>query len=163
MYIDKWWGDYFGSTDDSFVLLDYFAKDGAAEYPLSRIFAGFGLYDQIQWGDFRATEEIGFTGEDGLVHEIDIVMDLMMDLAAVTLESLHSGGVSLSDLDKNSLNSKRFVIQPDADELDCLIEALLDFSKSPEEYDLAELCAADDLREMAAQCAAVAGELEQHR
>lgn len=152
MYIDKWWGDYFGSTEDSAVLLDYFAKDGAAEYPLSKIFSDFGLYEQIQRGDFRETEEIGFTDEDGRTHEIDMAMNLMMDLAAVTLESVCGGGVSLSELDENTLNPKRFVIQPDEDELDCLIETLLDFSENPEEYELADFCAPDDLREMAAQC-----------
>ena len=81
-----------------------------------------------------------------------MAMNLMMDLAAVTLESVCGGGVSLSELDENTLNPKRFVIQPDQDELDCLIEALLDFSDCPEEYELADLCAPDDLREMAAQC-----------
>ncbi len=162
MYIDKWWGDYFGSTDDSCVLLDYFAKDGVAEYPLSKIFADFGLYEQIQWGDFQETEEIEFTDDEGISHEIDIVMNLIMDLSAITLESIHNGGVSLSELDESTPNPKRFVIQPDADELDCLTEALLDFSKNPEEYDLSDLCAPDDLKEMAVQCQKLAEELKSH-
>lgn len=161
MYIDDWWGDYIGSSADSAVLLRYFEQDGTGEYPLSRIFTDFNLYELIQWGDFRETEEIGFTDEDGRMHPISSAINLAADLAAIQLESLRSGSVSLTDLDEEIPGAKRFVIQPDEDGIDCLVEVLRAFADAPEEYDLAARLPEHDLREMAAQCRSLADALEE--
>ena len=44
MYIEKYWGNYVGGTDDSLTLLDYLADKQKSEIPLSEIFADTGLY-----------------------------------------------------------------------------------------------------------------------
>ncbi len=161
MYIDQWWGDYIGASGDTAVLLRYFEEDSAGEYPLTRIFTDFNLYELIQWGDFRETEDVGYTDEEGRTHAIGSVIHLAADLAALVLESIRSGGISLAALDGETLSSKRFVIQPDADGVDCLVEALRDFAAAPEEYDLASRCPSDELHEMAMQCRELADALEE--
>ena len=54
MYIEKYWGNYIGGTDDSLNLLEYFKDKQKAELPLSEIFADTGL-DKLNW-DFRETD-----------------------------------------------------------------------------------------------------------
>ena len=43
MYIEKYWGNYIGGTDDSLTLLDYFMDKGKRELSLGEIFADTGL------------------------------------------------------------------------------------------------------------------------
>lgn len=49
MYIEKYWGNYIGGTDDSLTLLEYLADKQKAEIPLSEIFEDTGL-KKTQWG-----------------------------------------------------------------------------------------------------------------
>ena len=161
MYIDQWWGETIGSSEDSQELLQYFQQGHAAEYPLSRIFSDFNLYEQIQWGDLHQTDEIFFTDDEGERHEIIYGICLIADLAAITLESLYSGSVSVAELSDHCLNNPpRFLIQPETDEMDCMLEILSDFAKNPQSFDLAEDYPEDDLEDFAVHCGQIADELQ---
>ena len=54
MYIEKYWGDFIGGSDDSLTFVSYLAKKQKKEIPVTEIFADFGL-DQLH-GDFRNPE-----------------------------------------------------------------------------------------------------------
>lgn len=43
MYIEKYWGDYIGGTDDSLTLLDYFISKQKDEFTLGEIISETGL------------------------------------------------------------------------------------------------------------------------
>ena len=43
MYIEKFWGNYIGGSDDSLNLLEYLADKDKAEISLAEIFADLGL------------------------------------------------------------------------------------------------------------------------
>ena len=48
MYIEKYWGNYIGGTDDSLTLLEYLADKQKAEIPLSEIFEDTGLTQRVK-------------------------------------------------------------------------------------------------------------------
>ena len=51
MYIQQYWGNYIGDTDDSLTLLAYLSGKGRTELDAKEIFSDFGL-------DFR-NDQIG--------------------------------------------------------------------------------------------------------
>ena len=55
MYIDKYWGNYIGGSDDSLNLVEFLADQNKEEISLSEIFIKIGL-DKQNW-DFRQTIE----------------------------------------------------------------------------------------------------------
>ena len=63
MYIEKYWGNYIGGTDDSLTLLDYFIHKQKAEIPLSEIFEDTGL-DKLNW-DFSTSPNLGYIDSEG--------------------------------------------------------------------------------------------------
>ena len=69
MYIDKYWGNYIGGTDDSLTLLDYLTDKQKSEIPLSEIFADTGLYKQ-NWGFRKTIEWLQYTDQNGMEQEL---------------------------------------------------------------------------------------------
>ena len=55
MYIEKYWGEYIGGSDDSLSLLAFLEDQNKEEISLSEIFAKIGL-DKLNW-NFRQTVE----------------------------------------------------------------------------------------------------------
>ena len=162
MFIEKWWGEYFGGTDDSYTLMDYFNKDAKEEYCLANIFSDFNLDDNKPFDGFRDTEDIRFYNEDGIFHQdIDVAIDFLLDIAAITLESLHSGSVTLKDLDSSN-SDKTIIIVAQSNTLNYLIGILRDFTENSSAYDLAEMCGEDDMLEIARQCKEIINELENY-
>ena len=160
MFIEKWWGEYFGGTDDSFTLMDYFNKDAITEYSLSKIFLDFNLNEQNPFDGFRKTGDIRFFDEDGDTHhDIDMAINFILDIAAITLESLHSGSVALRNLDSNN-SDKKIVVVADSNAMNFLLGILADFIENPLEYDLAEMCDEDDMLEIARQCKEIICEIK---
>ena len=51
MYIEKYWGNYIGGTDDSLTLLDYLMDKQKSEISLSEIFA-----DRSECGDMHSNQ-----------------------------------------------------------------------------------------------------------
>lgn len=164
MYIDKWWGEYLGESEDSYTLIGYFNEGEEKDYPLSRIFRDFHLEEQIKKGSFRTTADIRYMSADGVHYsEIDIVVNLIVDVAAILLECLHNEEVSLRDLNDGIGKEKSIRVFPTSDEFDHLLEVLDDFVNSYMNYELAELCDEETMKEIAGQCSEIAEELKQYR
>lgn len=166
MYIEKYWGSYFGGTDDSLTLLDYFQKDNETIYPLSKIFKDFNVYQQMtERGNFKNTiEQLRYYDADGVhYHEIYMVIDLITDLAVITLECLKNKTVELKLLLESDKENKTIELQPTQPEFNCILDVLRDFIVSYAEYDLAELCGEDELQKMTSQCKEILKELENHQ
>ena len=150
MYIEKYWGNYIGGTDDSLTLLDYLIDKQKTEIPLSEIFADTGL-DKLNW-DFRKTESgLEYKGQDGGEREFDYAIDLVTDIAALMLECSVNTSVSLGEL-MNDENGNIVRITFTQEEKNLMNTALADFVKAPLTYDLHEMVPYEDMQEMAQDC-----------
>lgn len=151
MYIiDKYWGNYIGSTDDSLTLLEYLMEKKKAEISLSEIFTDIGL-DKLNW-NFRKTEPaLGYTTPDGWEYPFYYAIDVVTDLAALMLECKINGDVSLMQLFYEKEGSV-VCISSTQEEKAAIIKALDDFAKNPLAYDLTEMVPDDSMREMAQVC-----------
>lgn len=148
MYIDKYWGNYIGDTDDSLNLVAFLEDQKKEEISLSEIFAKIGLDKQN--GDFHQTMEyLEFPHSNGVEVSFSFAIDLITDLAAILLECYVSGSVDLHDLDSYNTPSRRIRITATAEEHDAMDKALGDFAKEPLSYDLHELVDDEDMKEMA--------------
>ena len=155
MYMDKYWGDYIGATDDSLTLLEYLVSKKKTEISLSEIFAETGL-DKLNW-DFRDTGlELGY----GEKYPFYYAIDLVTDLAALMLECKINGGVSLTQL-LNGTEGLAVRITSTQEEKAAIRKALLDFAENPLAYDLNEMVPDDDMREMAQVCEKLCKELSE--
>ncbi len=63
MYIEKYWYNYIGGTDDSLTLVDYLYHTGKVELPLSEIFSDTGL-GKLNW-DFHTSPNLEYTDSEG--------------------------------------------------------------------------------------------------
>lgn len=150
MYIEKYWGNYIGGTDDSLTLLDYLIDKQKEEILLSEIFSDTGL-DKLNW-NFRKTETcLNYKDQGGGVHEFYYAIDLVTDLAALILECSMNGSVSAGRLlnDEDGHNVRIISTQEEKDEMD---KVLADFVKAPLAYDLHEMVPDEEMREMALDC-----------
>lgn len=157
MYIEKYWGNYIGGTDDSLTLLDYLIDKQKTEIPLSEIFSDTGL-DKLNWNFHTTDVELEYKGHDGRVHEFDFAIDLLTDLAALMLECSMNGSVSLGEL-LNDENGNIVRITFTQEEKNAINKALADFAKDPLTYDLHEMVPDEDMQEMAQDCESLRKEL----
>ena len=150
MYIEKYWGNYIGGTDDSLTLLDYLMDKQQPVISLSEIFADIGL-DQLNW-DFRKTEQwLEYTGQSGIRLEFRYAIDVVTDLAALMLECSVNGTVSLGELlDDETETTVRVTFTEE--EKAAVNKALADFVNDPLAYDLLEMVPDEDMQEMARDC-----------
>ncbi|MGE7913709.1 imm68 putative immunity domain-containing protein [Lysinibacillus xylanilyticus] len=165
MYIERWWGEYIGGTDDTCTLIDYFVNrefelDIPTEINVKNIFQDFQLNNAREIKDLRQTKDIYFIREKGFFQDIGCVINLLMDITAIILECLKNGKVHLTDLaggimDKNAV----FSLKVEKEELALLRRILDDFIHHPLSYDLAEFCPEDDMKEIAKQCKEIITEL----
>ena len=150
MYIEKYWGNYIGGTDDSLNLLEYFMDKQKTEISLSEIFADTGL-DKLNW-DFRGTDPgLAYKGRNGFEYEFHYAIDVVTDLAALMLECLVNGSVPLGELldDKNKCSVR--ITFTDGEKA-AINKALADFVSDPLAYDLHEMVPDEAMREMARDC-----------
>ena len=157
MYIEKYWGNYIGGTDDSLTLLDYFVDKRKNEISLSEIFADTSL-DRLNW-DFRESPELGFTDRDGFEHDFYYAIDLVTDLAALMLECMVNGSFSLGELMEDDENELTVRITFTDREKAAMNRALADFAGDPLAYDLHEMVPDEDMQEMARDCETLRQEL----
>ena len=158
MYIEKYWGNYIGGTDDSLTLLDYFADRQKTEISLSEIFADTGL-DKLNW-DFRESPGLGFKDRDRFEHDLYYAIDVVTDLAALMLECAVNGSVSLGELmDDEDEDENTVRITFTEKEKAAMNQALADFVSDPTAYDLLEMVPEEDMLEMARDCEALRQEL----
>ena len=150
MYIDKYWGDFIGGSDDSLNLVAFLEDLKKEEIPLSEIFTKIGL-DKQNW-DFRQTVEyLEFTHSNGVEMDFHFAIDVVTDLAAILLECSVSGSVNLQDLDEYNTPARRVRITATPEEHDAMNKALADFVHAPLEYDLSEMMGEDEITDMAYQ------------
>ena len=150
MYIDKYWGNFIGGSDDSLNLVAFLEDQKKEEIPLSEIFAKIGLGKQ-NW-DFRQTVEyLEFTHSNGVEMDFHFAIDVVTDLAAILLECSVSGSVNLQDLDEYNTPARRIRITATPEEHEAMDKALADFVHAPLEYDISEMMGEDEITDMAYQ------------
>ena len=150
MYIDKYWGDFIGGSDDSLNLVAFLEDLKKEEIPLSEIFTKIGL-DKQNW-DFRQTVEyLEFTHSNGVEMDFHFAIDVVTDLAAILLECSVSGSVNLHDLDEYNTPARRIRITATPEEHEAMDKALEDFVHAPLEYDISEMMGEDEITDMAYQ------------
>lgn len=149
MYIEKYWGNYIGGTDDSLTLLDYLIDKKKPEIFLSEIFADTGL-NKLNW-DFQTSADLGYTDSEGIEHDFYYAIDLVTDLAALMLECSVNGSVSLRELlDDENGDIIRIIFTEE--EKNAMNKTLSHFAKEPLTYDLHEMVPDKDMQEMAQDC-----------
>ena len=161
MYIEDYWGEYIGGSDDSLTLTYYLAGKEKQLLPLSEIFADFGAKTLFE-APRTTTPPLGYTGPDGGMMALDYVIDLAGDLAALLLECREGGSFDLAELDDTlelEEGAGRMSILPTPAEYEQLGRILADFAAAPEEYDIAEMLSPDELAEMAGVFGRLHGEL----
>lgn len=161
MYIDKLWGEYFGDCDDSLVLLEYFDENDNTQYSVKQIFTDFNVYNEyspIEVDSFRKSKDIKYIC-NGIEHNIDIVIDLILDLSVLILECLHNKKIYLKDLYNNSEKDKYISINADKEDIELFINILNDFSVNGSKYDLADMCDDETINNIAEKTKYIANEM----
>jgi len=161
MYIDKWWGDYIGGSDDALSLLDYLEQAEETELSLGDVLRELGFEELLRDGDLKSGGAIGFASrsEDGAFRQdIQIACSAFIDLAAIVLESQRSGSVDLQDLDPDRPSRKLQIRLTEADR-QLLRSELLQFAAAPADYELADYIDEADLTQLVAQVQEIAEQL----
>lgn len=157
MYIEKYWYNYIGGTDDSLTLIDYLYDKNKTELPLSEIFSDTGL-NKLNW-KFHISSDLEYIDSEGNHHEFYYAINLITDLAALILESKKSGGFNIKNLfegEKRDFSIKIITTLEDDEKMN---RALADFFTTPLEYDLNEMVDDEDMLEMAKDCENIRKEL----
>ena len=158
MYIDKYWGNYIGGSDDSLNLVDFLADQKKEEISLSEIFTKIGL-DKQNWDFHQTVEFLEFTYSNGVEMDFHFAIDVVTDLAAILLECSVNGSVNLQDLDGYDTPSRRIRITATIEEHDAMNKTLADFARNPLSYDLHEMMDDEEIQEMARDVEALRKEL----
>ncbi len=156
MYIEKYWENYIGGTDDTMTLLDYLAGKEGAELSLGEIIADSGL-DKLE--SLRETDGGLSLPVEGFDAEIQFAIDLVADLAALLLECRESGEIDLSELSDMYDEGTTLCITASPEDMEMLNKAIADFIAEPSSYDLAEMLSEEELSEMAEVCGELHREL----
>lgn len=158
MYIEKYWGDYIGGTDDSLTLVEYLSNKQKEEISLEEIISDTGL-DKLQ-DNFQNSDSL-LVPIDGLEREFYYAIDLITDLAALLLECKINGSVNLCDLYGDDLETAapNIHITATPNEHELINKALIDFAAAPLSYNLSEMVPEKDMIEMAAVCEKLRKEL----
>ncbi|MFR3224458.1 MAG: imm68 putative immunity domain-containing protein [Faecalibacterium sp.] len=157
MYIEKYWYNYIGGTDDSLTLVDYIYDKGKNEILLSEIFSDTGL-SKLSW-NFRTSSNLEYIDSQGKCHDFYYAIDLVTDLAALILESKKSGGFNIKNLFDGETRELFVKIITTSEEDQAINGALAEFFASPLEYDLHEMVDDEDMLEMAKDCENIRKEL----
>lgn len=161
MYIEKYWGDFIGGTDDSLTLTAYLAEKKKQEISLAEIFSDFGR--DTLFGDFRNTNPpLCFTDGEGWDMDLHCAIDLVSDLAALLLECKINGSVDLLEADNTlDLDPADSSIQITAapEEMEQINKILSDFISAPLEYDIRQVDTEESVLELASICEELQKEL----
>ncbi|NDV94630.1 hypothetical protein D0T84_06800 [Dysgonomonas sp. 521] len=151
MFIDKWWGNYIGSSDDSFLLLDYFGTRKTSDFELCTILEDTGLASLLKNGGLE-NGDLSFKIDEGYVPHFDIAVDVLTDLSAIVLECLQSGKVAIKDLDSSSKYSQTITIDCRKEDIKLLADGLDKFISNPANFELADMMDEDSLGELVNDC-----------
>ncbi len=156
MYIEKYWENYIGGTDDSMTLLDYLADKQKEEIPLGEIISDSGL-DKLE--SFRKTDVDISLFVEGFEAEIHYAIDLLMDIAALLLECKMNGSVNLGELSDMYEPDNVIRISATQEEHEMMNKVLMDFVTEYLSYDLSEMMSEEEMQEMAEVCKELREEL----
>ena len=156
MYIEKYWDNYIGGSDDSMTLLDYLADKQKEEISFNEIFSDSGL-DKLD--SFRKTDVELSLSVEGFEAEIYYAIDLLMDIAALLLECKINGSVDLGELSDMYEPDSIIQIMATQEEHVMINNVLKDFVDEPFLYDLSEMMSEEEMQEMAEVCKELREEL----
>lgn len=156
MYIEKYWENYIGGTDDSMTLLDYLADKQKDEISLDEIFSDSGL-DKLD--SFRKTDVELSLSVEGFEIEIYYAIDLLTDIVALLLECKMNGSVNLGELSDMYETDSIIQITATQEEHELINNVLKDFVDEPLSYDLSEMMSEEEMQEMAEVCKELREEL----
>lgn len=148
MYIDKYWKNYIGGTDDSLNLVEFLVDQNKEEITLSEIFSKIGL-DSQNWDFHQTVEYLEYTHSNGVEIDFHFAIDIITDLVAILLECYVNGFVNLNDLDNYHTPLRRIRIVATSEENSALNNALKEFVSDPLSYDLHEFVEDEDMYAMA--------------
>ena len=98
LYIKKWWGNYVGGCDDTFLLLDYFGSQKQSNLELSKILSDIHLNTLLKENSVNEGD-IYFSINESYEPHFDMAIDVIIDLSAILLESIKNGKVDIKELD----------------------------------------------------------------
>ena len=158
MYIEKYWDEYIGGSDDSLNLVAFLEDQKKEEISLSEIFDKIGL-NKLNWNFRQTIEYLGFTHSNGVEIDFYFAIDVITDLAAILLEWKVNKVVNLHELDEYDSPSRNIRIIVTPEEYNALDKVLSDFVQNPLEYDLSDMMGEDEIKDMAVEVNALRKEL----
>ena len=158
LFISKWWGNYIGGCDDTFLLLDYFGKPQSETLTLRQIFEDIHLDIALETGEIE-NADLYFELETGYEPHFDMAIDVIIDLSAILLECLHNKKVAISDLNETTGYQKSITIFATKQDILLLKNGLDKFINTPQSFSLAEFLGEDELSELISDCQSVSNEL----
>ena len=158
MYIEKYWDEYIGGSDDSLNLVAFLEDQKKEEISLSEIFDKIGL-NKLNWNFRQTVEYLGFTHSNGVETDFHFAIDVITDLAAILLECKVNKVVNLHELDEYDSPSRNIRIIVTPEEYNALDKVLSDFVQNPLEYDLSDMMGEDEIKDMAVEVNALRKEL----
>lgn len=158
LFISKWWGNYIGGCDDSFLLLDYFGTSPSSTWTLRQIFEDIHLDSILESGEFE-NSDLYFELKPGYEPHFDMTIDVVIDLSAILLECLHNKQVAMKELDESTKYQKDIIISASKQDILLLKSGLEKFINAHQSFDLANLMNENDLTELICDCKAVRDEL----
>lgn len=156
----KYWNHYIGDSDDSLSLIEYLADKKRKKIKLKDVFSDLG-FDRDDF-DFRNPKDsIAVSMRDGVEIDFRYAIQVLCDLAAILLECRRNGSVDLQELSGGALEKDKVPVAliSTGEEDKLLLEVLADFCKAPMDFDLSEMCAKEEMEEMAAICEELREEL----
>ena len=155
MYIEKYWENYVGGSDDSLTLLEYLEGKETKKITVEEIFEETGLNNLSSFRNTDCPIELLI---DGFEAEIHYAITLITDLATLLLECKVNGSVNISDLLDDDMDC---VISITATERmhELINKALMDFAAEPQAYDLCEMVGEEEIVEMSQVCEEIRKEL----
>lgn len=155
MYIEKYWENYVGGSDDSLTLLEYLEGKEKEQITVGEIFEESGLNHLDSFQNTDSPLEVPI---DGFEAEIHYAISLITDLVALLLECKVNGSVNISELlgdDRECVVS----ITATEQEHGIINKAIMDFVADPLSYDLCEMVEEEEILEMSQVCEEIRKEL----
>lgn len=155
MYIEKYWENYVGGSDDSLTLLEYLEGKEKEQITVGEIFKESGLNHLDSFQNTDCPLEVPI---DGFEAEIHYAISLITDLAALLLECKVNGSVNISELLGDDMEC---VVSITATEQEhgIINKAIMDFVVDPLSYDLCEMVEEEEILEMSQVCEEIRKEL----
>ena len=151
LYIDKWWGNYIGSCDDSLLLLDYFGNKKEKNLSLSEILSDLHIDTMLAENSVNQGDAY-FSIDESYMPHFDLAIDVIIDLSTILLEYIKNGELSISDFDESSEYTNKIYISVSEKELKLLLSGLKHFIDAPYDYELANYMDENSLKELVNDC-----------